>query len=159
MNNFSFQNNICSFYMHFLEEKEDFNVSFYYLASGSQPNSWSFPPNQTVYPLEDSNNSCREDRSHCAASSYYDETARSFSAAAAVAAVAAAAYISSSNAIATSGYFADPKSMKCEPPQPNNTIKTTANYNIQQGSSRYILTTYCHNIPSVRRFLYMSRII
>nr|CDS30314.2 T cell transcription factor 4 long C terminal [Hymenolepis microstoma] len=99
-------------------------------ASGFQPTSWSFPQNQAIYPFEDSNNSSREDRSR-----YYDETARSFSAAAAVAAVAAAAYISSSNAVATSGYFGDPKSIKCKPPQPDATTKTTVNCSMQQGSN------------------------
>uniref|UniRef100_A0A0R3W7U0 HMG box domain-containing protein n=1 Tax=Taenia asiatica TaxID=60517 RepID=A0A0R3W7U0_TAEAS len=53
------------------------------------------------------------DEKYCQAS-YYDETARSFSAAAAVAAVAAAAYISSSNAVVSPGYFPDAKSLKYE---------------------------------------------
>ncbi|KAL5105469.1 Transcription factor 7-like 1 [Taenia crassiceps] len=80
-------------------------------APGFQPNAWGCPQPHTVYSA-DSINHLRDEK-YCQAS-YYDETARSFSAAAAVAAVAAAAYISSSNAVVSSGYFPDAKSLKYE---------------------------------------------
>ncbi|KAL5963553.1 hypothetical protein TSMEX_008721 [Taenia solium] len=80
-------------------------------APGFQPNAWGCPQTHAVYSTDPINH--LRDEKYCQAS-YYDETARSFSAAAAVAAVAAAAYISSSSAVVSSGYFPDAKSLKYE---------------------------------------------
>ena len=83
-----------------------------------QPNGWGFPQAPVIF-TENATSELSEEKPHQPVC--YDDTARSFSAAAAVAAVAAAAYISSSNAVATSGYFHDTKRIKygspiCEKP-------------------------------------------
>lgn len=99
-------------------------------APGFQPNAWGCPQSHATCSV-DSIGHLRKEKYYQA--SYYDETARSFSAAAAVAAVAAAAYISSSNAVGSSGYFPDAKSLKYEPTMEGEKAVTS----LQEGNSIY----------------------